>query len=103
MYTFLVFSGNVAIFAQKKKDMEALSVRDYRNNLSASFDRADNGELVFIRRRNQIYALLNVGKEDLTVTPELRKRIEQAYRAYKRGETISCSTPDEISNLLASL
>lgn len=83
--------------------MEALSVRDYRNNLSASFDRADSGEQVFIRRRNQIYALVNVGTEDLTVTPELRKRCEQAYQAYKRGETISCSTTDEVSNLLASL
>ena len=83
--------------------MEALSVRDYRNNLSASFDRADKGEPVLIRRRNQLFALVIVGAEDLAVTPALLKRSEKAYQAYKRGETISCSTPDEIDNLLASL
>ena len=27
--------------------MEALSVREYRNNLAASFTKADNGEQVF--------------------------------------------------------
>ena len=32
--------------------MEALSVSDYRNNLAASFDRADEGERVLIRRKN---------------------------------------------------
>lgn len=31
--------------------METLSVRDYRNNLAASFACADNGEMVLIRRK----------------------------------------------------
>ena len=34
--------------------MEALSVREYRNNLAASFTKADNGEQVLIRRKNEI-------------------------------------------------
>ena len=34
--------------------MEALSVSDYRNNLAASFDRADEGERVLIRRKNSL-------------------------------------------------
>ncbi|MFS2699412.1 hypothetical protein AAH148_21475 [Phocaeicola vulgatus] len=38
--------------------MEALSVREYRNNLAASFTKADNGEQVLIRRKNEIYALV---------------------------------------------
>ena len=33
--------------------MEALSVREYRNNLAASFTKADNGEQVLIRRKNE--------------------------------------------------
>ena len=41
--------------------MEALSVREYRNNLAASFTKADNGEQVLIRRKNEIYALVKVG------------------------------------------
>ena len=45
--------------------MEALSVREYRNNLAASFTKADNGEQVLIRRKNEIYALVKVGREDL--------------------------------------
>ena len=43
--------------------MEVLSVRDYRNNLSASFDRAAEGERVLIRRKNALYALVSVGSE----------------------------------------
>ena len=39
--------------------MEALSVREYRNNLAASFTKADNGEQVLIRRKNEIYAALH--------------------------------------------
>lgn len=42
--------------------MEALSVREYRNNLAASFTKADNGEQVLIRRKNEIYALVKVGR-----------------------------------------
>ena len=38
--------------------MEALSVREYRNNLAASFTKADNGEQVLIRRKNEIYKCL---------------------------------------------
>mgnify|MGYP003376951869 CR=1 FL=1 len=33
--------------------MEALSVREYRNNLAASFTKADNGEQVLIRRKKK--------------------------------------------------
>ena len=57
--------------------MEALSVREYRNNLAASFTKADNGEQVLIRRKNEIYALVKVGREDLMITPELQARIDK--------------------------
>ena len=56
--------------------MEALSVREYRNNLAAYFTKADNGEQVLIRRKNEIYALVKVGREDLMITPELQARID---------------------------
>lgn len=83
--------------------MEALSVRDYRNHLAASFERADNGERVLIRRKNKIYALVNVGREDLMITPELQARIEEAEKAYREGHCITCSTKEEIVNFLDSL
>lgn len=68
--------------------MEALSVRDYRNNLAASFARADQGERVLIRRKNQIYALVSIGKEDLMITPELQQRIDKARQDFKEGKTL---------------
>ncbi|MDE5880705.1 MAG: hypothetical protein K2J78_08285 [Muribaculaceae bacterium] len=83
--------------------MEALSVRDYRNNLSASFDRADRGEPVLIRRHNRIYALTSIGREDLTITPALQKRIEEAERACREGRCVSCSTPEELESFFDSL
>lgn len=83
--------------------MRILSVRDYRNNLAESFKRAYNGEQVLIRRKNQLYALVSVGEEDLTVTPELQKRIDEAEKACQEGRCVTCSTAEEIENFLNSL
>lgn len=66
--------------------MEALSVREYRNNLAASFTKADNGEQVLIRRKNEIYALVKVGREDLMITPELQARIDKAREEIKKTD-----------------
>lgn len=85
------------------KDMEALSVRDYRNKLAASFDRADKGEYVFIRRKNQIYSLTSIGREDLMITPELQKHIDKARKAYQEGDCVSCRTKEELESFLDSL
>lgn len=83
--------------------MEALSVRDYRNNLATSFTRADNGEKVLIRRKNRIYALVSVGREDLMITPELQARIEEAEKNCREGRCVTCSTPKELDRYLDSL
>lgn len=83
--------------------MEALSVRDYRNNLAASFDRAHRGEPVLIRRRGQLFALTSIGSEDLTISSKLKKRIEEARESYRKGDYISCKTPKELTDFLDSL
>lgn len=83
--------------------MQALSVRDYRNNLSASFDRANNGETVLIRRRGQLFALTSLGSEDVSISPKLQKRIDEAREAYRNGEIISCKTPKDLTDYLDSL
>ena len=83
--------------------MEALSVRDYRNNLAASFDRADKGERVLIRRKNHIYALMSVGSEELTISPALQRRIEEAEAACREGRCVSCSTNEELDSFFDSL
>lgn len=83
--------------------MEALSVRDYRNNLAASFARADQGEEVLIRRKNQIYALVSVGREDLVISPQLRMRIAEARKAYQDGKCATVKTKDDLNAFLESL
>ncbi len=83
--------------------MDVLSVRDYRNNLAKSFARADNGEKVLIRRKNQIYALISVGREDLMITPELQARIDEVEKACNEGQCVVCSTPEELDQYLDSL
>ena len=83
--------------------MEALSVRDYRNNLAASFDRANKGETVIIRRKGQLFALTGLGNEDVAISPKLKKRIEEARKAYRKGECISCKTPKDLTDFLDSL
>lgn len=65
--------------------MEAMSVRDYQNNMASSFARADRGEKVLIRRNNHIYALSRL--EEI-VTPELQERIDKARKDYKEGKTL---------------
>ena len=83
--------------------MEALSVKDYRNNLAASFTRADNGEGVYIRRKNRIYALVSIGNEDLLMTPELQTRIDEARKAYQEGHCVACHNKEELHAFLDSL
>ncbi|EXY10514.1 hypothetical protein [Bacteroides fragilis] len=83
--------------------MEALSVREYRNNLAASFAKADNGEQVLIRRKNEIYALVKVGREDLMITPELQARINEVEKECKEGRCVTCSTHEELNRYLDSL
>lgn len=83
--------------------MEALSVSNYRSNLAASFARADRGERVLIRRKNNIYALVNVGREDLMITPALQKRIEEAEAACREGRCVTCRTIEELDAHLDSL
>ncbi|EYA27104.1 hypothetical protein, partial [Bacteroides fragilis] len=75
--------------------MEALSVREYSNNLAASFTKADNGEQVLIRRKNEIYALVKVGREDLMITPELQARIDKAREEIKSGKCVTLKSSED--------
>lgn len=65
--------------------MEALTVREYRNNLAASFDRAAEGERVLIRRKNTIYALVSVGVEESTLSPSQQQMVQNITDSIKRS------------------
>ncbi|MDE7109646.1 MAG: hypothetical protein K2O49_06755 [Muribaculaceae bacterium] len=65
--------------------MEALSVSDYRNNLAASFDRADQGERVLIRRKNSLYALVSIGRENLTLSPRQQRKVDEFEKSLRHS------------------
>ena len=41
--------------------------------------------------------------DDNTISPTLRRSINKARREYAKGETISCSTPEEMQRYFDSL
>ena len=42
-------------------------------------------------------------QDDHTITPAMRRSINKARREYANGETISCSSPEEMQNYFDSL
>ncbi|MBD5271968.1 MAG: hypothetical protein HDS42_01640 [Bacteroides sp.] len=65
--------------------MEALSVREYRNNLAASFDRAAEGERVIIRRKNKLYALVSLGRDQLVLNKEQQEKLDGLAASLRRS------------------
>lgn len=41
--------------------------------------------------------------EQLTITPDLQKRIDEARKAFAEGKCIECRTPEELEKLFDSL
>jgi len=71
--------------------------------MASSFDRVDAGEHVFIRRKNQLYTIVPVSEDDLTITPELAAKIEKARQEYRKGKTISLKTHEDIDRYFESM
>ncbi len=80
-----------------------MTVRDFRTNLSANFDRVDAGERILVRRRNKVYTIIPVEDDDLTITPELQAKIDKARQDYKDGKTTTIRTHDELDAFFDSL
>ena len=68
--------------------MTQLTVRDFRNNMANSLDRVDAGERVYVRRNRKLYTIIPVEDDDLTITPALAAKIEQARQEHKQGRTL---------------
>ena len=71
--------------------------------MASSFDRVDAGEHVFIRRKNQLYTIVPVSEDDLTITPELAAKIEKARHEYREGKTISLKTREDVDRYFESM
>ncbi len=83
--------------------MEALQIRDFRQHLGATLDRAAKGEEVLIKRHNEYFVLSKVEREDLTITPELQERIDKARKDYEEGKCITCHNEEELQAFFDSL
>lgn len=83
--------------------MNTMTVRDFRTNLSANFDRVDAGERILVRRRNRVYTIVPVEDDDLTITPELQAKIDKARQEYKEGKTTTVRTHEDLDAFLESL
>lgn len=82
--------------------MEALSSRDYRNSIGASFDRAAEGERVFIRRKNNLYALECIDNANSEFSTRLNQRIETIAKSLLNSwQEIQKIESGEISGKLA--
>lgn len=83
--------------------MTQLTIRDFRSQMASSFDRVDAGEHVFIRRKNQLYTIVPVSEDDLTITPELAAKIEKARQEYREGKTISLKNHEDVDKYFESM
>lgn len=83
--------------------MSILNVRDFRSNMAAIFDRTDAGEKVFIRRRNNLYAIVPVTEDELDISPELAAKIERARQDHHEGKTLAFDSAAEAQKCMDEL
>lgn len=83
--------------------MNTMTVRDFRTNLSANFDRVDAGERILVRRRNRVYTIVAVEEDDLTITSELQAKIDKARQEYKEGKTLRFESAEAMQKWMDEL
>ena len=82
--------------------MNTLTISDFKKNMSSSLNRIDAGERVYIRRGEQIYAVIAVHDYD-ELTPELYEDTEKGRKEYTAGKCVECKNHEELSSFLESL
>lgn len=83
--------------------MNTMTVSGFRRNMSAALNRAADGENVMVRRGAQVFAIIPVRDEEITVTPALQARIDKAREEYRRGETLHFDNVDDMHRWMDSL
>lgn len=68
--------------------MKLLSVRDFRSNLSTTLNQASEGEKIYIRRNNQLFAIIPIETNDLDYSITIQEKIEKARQEFISGETL---------------
>ncbi|MBR1466077.1 MAG: hypothetical protein IJ607_06920 [Bacteroidaceae bacterium] len=83
--------------------MNTMNVRDFRNNMASMLDLADNGEKVIIQRKSKKYLVIPLSNDDMIISPELERKIEEAREEYKSGKEIIFSNAKEAANWINEL
>ena len=92
--------------AKTKGTMTVIQVtsKEFREKPASVFALADEGNNVVIKRRGKVsYMLIPVSGDDLMLSPELEKRLEEGRRQYQEGNVTTCSTKEELNGFLDSL
>lgn len=82
--------------------MTTMTISDFKKNMSSSLNRIDAGERVYIRRGEQVYALIAVHDYD-ELSPELYEDIEKGRKEFTEGKCVECRNHEELSSFLESL
>lgn len=94
----------VLVHNKTKHIMLQVTSREFRDKQAALLNMADQGEQVIIRRRGKrSYMLTSIQDDDLDISPQLKKKIEEGRKQYKNGETISFKNAEEAVSYLESL
>lgn len=91
---FLLQSLSLLSETLRKILLNTKTVRDFRTNLSANFDRVDASERILARRRNRVYT--PVEDDDMTISPELQAKINKARQEYKEGKTLHFKSAEAV-------
>lgn len=88
---------------QNDKIMLVISSREFRQNQSLYFDKADQGEQIIVQRgKNKSYALTPVTERDTFLTENTLNRIKVSLLQIQRGEFVDISSSEEIKQLMKS-
>ncbi len=78
-----------------------ISSREFRQNQRMYFDKADEGEQIFVQRgKDKSYALNPIRKQDMYFNEGMVKRIKESVKQASNGEYIEISSSEEIKELL---
>ena len=83
--------------------MNTMTVSGFRRNMAAAFNKAAEGENVMVRRGTQVFAIVPVSDDELTITPELQAKIDKARAEIKSGKCVTLKSHEDIDKYFDSL
>lgn len=80
--------------------MQVITTREFREKQAFVFDKIDAGDEVIIRRGKKNYIITAVEDKDMTISDELRLKIDKAREDIKSGRSTKIK---DINNIWESI